>query len=137
MAALGLALLGWFMWRKQRAESMVVAGALLSLAVSPLLKILVDRPRPTEELLTIWRDPSGLGFPSGHAYTAMILFGLIYYLTPSVVPWKWVVRLIRLSSLILIVLIGISRVYLGAIPRQHDGGSCRKARLFPHRYVYE
>ena len=93
---------------------MVLGGALLSQGVNPLLKLLVDRPRPTEDLLMIWRDPAGLGFPSGHAYTAIILFGLIYYLAPSVVPWKWIVRLLRLSSLILIVLIGISRVYLGA-----------------------
>ena len=44
----------------------------------------------------------------------MILFGLVYYLAPIMVPWKRAVRLLRLSSFMLILLIGISRVYLGA-----------------------
>ena len=93
---------------------MVLGGALLSMAVNPMLKFLVDRPRPTEDLVMIWRDPAGMGFPSGHASTAMILFGLIYYLAPIIVPWKWAVPLLRLSSFMPILLIGISRVYLGA-----------------------
>ena len=114
MVIMALAFFIWFLWRGQKAEYIVLAGALLSLAVNPMLKILVDRPRPTEDLVMIWRDPAGMGFPSGHAATAMILFGLVYYLAPIVVPWKTGVQLLRLSSFMLILLIGISRVYLGA-----------------------
>ena len=114
MTILAAAAFGWFLWKKRRAEYIVLGAALLSLAVNPVLKFLVDRPRPTEDLLVIWGDPAGMGFPSGHAYTAMIMFGLLYYLTPLVVPWKKLVPLIQYSSLTLIILIGISRVYLGA-----------------------
>ena len=114
MVVMALAFFGWFLWRGQKAEYMVLGGALLSLAVNPVLKFVVDRPRPTEDLVMIWRDPDGMGFPSGHASTAMILFGLIYYLAPIIVPWKMAVPLVRLSSFMLILLIGISRVYLGA-----------------------
>jgi undecaprenyl-diphosphatase len=105
---------GWFIWKKRRAEYIVLGAALLSLTVNPMLKFLVDRPRPTEDLVVIWGDPAGMGFPSGHAYTAMIMFGLLYYLTPIVIPWRKLVHLIQYSSLTLIILIGISRVYLGA-----------------------
>jgi undecaprenyl-diphosphatase len=105
---------GWFLWKRQKAEYMVLGAALLSLAVNPVLKLLVDRPRPTEDLVIIWRDAEGVGFPSGHAFTAIILFGLLYYLAPTVVPWRRAVTLLRISSIMLIVLIGISRVYLGA-----------------------
>ncbi len=114
MIVMALTFFGWFLWRGQKAEYMVLGGALLSLAVNPVLKILVDRPRPTEDLVMIWRDPAGMGFPSGHAATAMILFGLVYYLAPIMVPWKRAILLLRFSSLMLILLIGISRVYLGA-----------------------
>ena len=114
MIAMALAFFCWFLLRGQRAEYMVLGAALLSLAVNPLLKILVDRPRPTEDLVMIWRNPDGMGFPSGHASTALILFGLIYYLAPIIVPWKRAVTMLRFSSLMLILLIGISRVYLGA-----------------------
>ena len=114
MIVMALTFFGWFLWRGQKAEYIVFGGALLSLAVNPVLKLLVDRPRPTEDLVIIWRDSAGLGFPSGHAYTAMVLFGLLYYLAPIIVRWKRAVLLLRLSSLMLILLIGISRVYLGA-----------------------
>ena len=114
MVVMALAFFGWFLWRGQKAEYMVLGGAILSLSVNPVLKILVDRPRPTEDLVMIWRDPAGMGFPSGHAATAMILFGLVYYLAPIIVSWKRAILLLRLSSLTLILLIGISRVYLGA-----------------------
>jgi undecaprenyl-diphosphatase len=114
MVFLALAFFGWFLWKKQKAEYMVLGGALLSLTVNPVLKLLVDRPRPTEDLVIIWRDSAGLGFPSGHAYTAMVLFGLLYYLTPIVIPWRRVIPLLRFTFLALIILMGISRVYLGA-----------------------
>ena len=114
MTILAAAAFGWFLWKKRRAEYIVLGAALLSLAVNPVLKLLVDRPRPTEDLVAIWGDPAGMGFPSGHAYTAMIMFGLLYYLAPFVVPWRKLVPLMQYSSLTLIILIGISRVYLGA-----------------------
>ena len=44
----------------------------------------------------------------------MIMFGLLYYLAPVVVPWRKLVPLMQYLSLTLIILIGISRVYLGA-----------------------
>ncbi|MDP6101875.1 MAG: phosphatase PAP2 family protein [Dehalococcoidia bacterium] len=114
MAVLGLACFIWFLWKKQRAEYIVLGAALLSLAINPVLKVLVDRPRPTEDLVVILRDVTGLGFPSGHAYTAMVLFGLFFYLTPIVVPWRRMIPFLRLLFLSLIILMGVSRVYLGA-----------------------
>jgi len=114
MVVLGLSCFGWFLWKRQKAEYMVLGAALLSLFVNPVLKILVDRPRPTEDLVTIWRESGGLAFPSGHAYTAMVIFGLLYYLTPTVVSWKKAIPFLRGTFLSMIVLMGISRVYLGA-----------------------
>ena len=114
MMAGGLTLFGWFLWKRQRAEYLAVAVALLGLGVNPLLKRLVERPRPTDELLSIWREQSGLSFPSGHAFTAMLLFGLLYYLAPRLVPRIGAIRLLRAGSLAMILLIGVSRVYLGA-----------------------
>jgi undecaprenyl-diphosphatase len=114
MAVMASVFFVWFLWKRQRAEYMVFGGALLSLAVNPVLKLLVDRPRPTEDLVIIWRDAEGVGFPSGHAFTAIILFGLLYYLAPTIIPWKRAVPLLRLSCIMLIILMGISRVYLGA-----------------------
>ena len=107
-----LLLFAWFLWKNHRAETLVVLAALMSLAVNPVLKSAVNRPRPPDDLVEVWRDFSGMGFPSGHAFSAVVLFGLLYYLAPILVPWKAAAYLIRASLILLILLIGISRVYL-------------------------
>ena len=114
MVTLALALFGLLLWKKQIAACFVTIMAVLSLGINPVLKMLVDRPRPTEELLDVWRYEGGSSFPSGHAFVAVILLGLLYYLVPLVVPWQRAVTVVRLSLIIALALIGISRVYLGA-----------------------
>lgn len=114
MLVMTFALFCWFLLKRQKAEYMVMGGALLSLTVNPMLKLLVHRPRPSGDLVAIWTDTSGMGFPSGHAATATILFGLLYYLAPALAPWKTATLIVRFFSLMMIGLIGVSRVYLGA-----------------------
>ena len=114
MVAGALAIFCWLVWKRQKAEYLAVGGALLSLGLNPVLKLLVERPRPTEDLVMVWRDQSGLSFPSGHAFTAILLFGLLYYLVPTFLRWQRAITLVRILSLTMILLIGISRVYLGA-----------------------
>ena len=114
LIAIALATASWAMWRKQRTEALFVMGALASTAVNPVLKVLVNRPRPTDDLVWVWRDFGGLGFPSGHAFSAIVLFGMLFYLAPYLINWKSGVVLIRVLTLALIFLIGVSRVYLGA-----------------------
>jgi undecaprenyl-diphosphatase len=75
-----------------------------------IIKNLVDRPRPTGFRLI---DESGYSFPSGHSMVSMAFYGLIIYLVYRYVKninLKYI--LIAVLS-ILIILIGISRVYLG------------------------
>ncbi|MBI2855948.1 MAG: phosphatase PAP2 family protein, partial [Chloroflexi bacterium] len=104
----------WFLWRRQKAECLVASAALLSLGINPVLKVLIERPRPAEDLIRVWQDNTGLGFPSGHAFTAVVLFGLAFYLAPALVPGRWAIALLRTLSASMILLIGLSRVYLGA-----------------------
>lgn len=70
-----------------------------------LIKVIVDRHRPTVTHLTIVHSPS---FPSAHAAQATILVALAL-----VLPW----RRIRVAALVLAIalaaLIGLSRIYLG------------------------
>ena len=111
---LALLLFAWFLWKNHRAETLVVVAALISLAINPVLKIVVNRPRPPDDLVSVWGNFDGVGFPSGHAFSAVVLFGLLYYLVPLLVRWKAAAYLARGSLIMLILLIGISRVYLGA-----------------------
>lgn len=87
----------------------IPAIALSSLGLMFLLKGLFDRPRPTVPLLF---HAEGLSFPSGHALMSVTFYGLIIYMVFKGVkngPLKW--TLISLL-IILIFIIGGSRVYL-------------------------
>ena len=75
-----------------------------------VLKRVINRERPTlEHLVAV----STLSYPSGHAMSAMAFYGFLIYLSfrLSLFLWSKVLSLVMLGTLIL--LIGISRVYLG------------------------
>ncbi len=75
-----------------------------------LLKRILQRPRPTEFRLI---DETGYSFPSGHSMISMAFYGYLIYLIYKYVKntkLKW--SLITLL-IILIVSIGVSRIYLG------------------------
>ena len=77
-------------------------------AVLNILKFAFQRPRPETEMFVF-----GSSFPSGHVFSATVIYGFCIYLTFRFITnaaIKWIV-----SSLLalLILLIGFSRVYLG------------------------
>ena len=82
-----------------------VGGAKIS---EVLIKILVERARPADVALL---QLDTYSFPSGHATTAMALYGFLAYVLWQLYP-KWRLLIVTLSAL-LITGIGISRVYLG------------------------
>lgn len=81
---------------------------------NPLIKIVVNRPRPGITFELGLRVPTDSSFPSGHAATAMVVYGFLIYLA-------WVkLREHRLARNIVIALcaiyilaMGLSRIYLG------------------------
>ena len=112
--AMAVVFLAWCHWTRRTTERLIAGAVLLSLVVAPAIKLIVARPRPTDDLVSVWRNYPGLSFPSGHAFSAMVLFGLAYYLAPVLMGWKWGVHGLRIFSIAMIALIGVSRVYLGA-----------------------
>jgi undecaprenyl-diphosphatase len=69
-----------------------------------------DRVRPTNQIGIVVSDPS---FPSGHAISAVLCYGLLaYFLIPKMPSlfWKWVVAI---TSVLTMAYIGFSRLYLG------------------------
>jgi membrane-associated phospholipid phosphatase len=77
-------------------------------AVLNILKFAYQRPRPKTEMFVF-----SSSFPSGHVFSATVIYGFCIYLTfrfTNNATVKWIVSTLLA---LLILLIGISRIYLG------------------------
>lgn len=82
----------------------------ISALLNQILKYIIQRPRPTEYRII---DESGYSFPSGHSMVSAAFYGFLIYLIYKNVKNTYLkCGLITVLSL-LIILIGISRIYLG------------------------
>lgn len=94
--------------KKNRKLMIIPINSLLSVIINNIFKIIFRRDRP---LLIALIDESGYSYPSGHAMISILFFGtLSYVIGKSNIKYK---TLIRISLGIFIILVGISRVYLG------------------------
>ena len=97
-----------------RLEAFFILLTSSSHLLNALVKRLIKRPRPTNELVTVARVINEPSFPSGHVMHYINFFGLLSYLLAT----NW--RSGRLRNILiaiciaLIAFVGPSRVYLGA-----------------------
>lgn len=107
--------LAFVLWRKglPRAAVFVVGVEVLGTALNNLIKLGVDRIRPTFDVPVA--TASGGSFPSGHAMNSMICYSLVAsaLVFSGLVPGKRWARVAAAFVLVLPPLIGISRVLLG------------------------
>lgn len=96
---------------KNKKIRVTVTSNLIIIAIlNVLLKNILARPRPVANSLIY---ENGYSFPSGHSMISMAFYGLLIYLINYYIKDKKLrIILITILSLI-ILLIGISRIYLG------------------------
>ena len=83
----------------------------LGIIFDPINKCMVGRERPTDSVVSVLAQETSASFPSGHALSATIFYGFLLYLIISLlVKHKRVWVFILIST---ILLIGVSRIYLG------------------------
>lgn len=112
MRALLAAAVAWLLWRGDRTAALWVAAvSVLGSVLQQGVKAAVGRERPR------WPDPVDTAhyaaFPSGHALTATVGCGLLYWLAlRHGVParWRWAAALVAVVS---VLGVGFTRVYLG------------------------
>src|SRR5579859_2127879 len=113
--AVGIAALLALVWLWKRywlGLSMLLIGVIGGNVWFEALSGFFGRHRP------IFPDPldvlPGPGFPSGHSMTAVLLYGLILLLLlPRLHAWRWKLLAV-LDALLIVLLIGFSRLYMGA-----------------------
>lgn len=103
-------LLTWAVIKKWRYVLQTFVILILATLSNIALKRFFDRARPEIEHLVIVKT---LSYPSGHAMSAMAFYGFIIYLVYKLRAHFLVKFALILSLSILILSIGISRIYLG------------------------
>lgn len=93
----------------------VFASTIGVVAISESLKIIVGRPRPDPTLIhqieSFIRDDS---FPSGHVLFAMGFYGFMLFAAFTLIKNKNLRRVVSGVVLAVIILMGVSRIYLGS-----------------------
>ncbi len=107
---LGLTAVLFLVIKNKKMGTSIVLNLGIAGVINFILKQILQRPRPTEYRII---DESGYSFPSGHSMVSMAFYGYIIYLVNKNVKNKYIRIGLTLILSILIVSIGISRIYLG------------------------
>jgi undecaprenyl-diphosphatase len=97
--------------RHHHAALLVLVATLGGLLLSHLLKGLYDRPRP--DLVPHLVHVSTASFPSGHAMNSAVVYLTLGALLARLVEERWVRVYFVAVAVVLTLLVGASRVYLG------------------------
>ena len=108
--ALGLILAGVAWWRGNKKWTRIFLSMLIALAIAGVvgrgIEIATGRARPSVRTEEVWNRFSSKyhAFPSGHVTASMAFFGVLFFAN----------RRVAVACLAIPILIGFSRIYLGA-----------------------
>ena len=113
VAVIGAALMAiiWFLGLRWEAVGALVAAA--GVALVTVVKLVVLRPRPTADVVQVVTTISETSFPSGHVFMATAFCGYLAYLAFTLLKPSWGRTLLVALLAVVIVLMGLSRIYLG------------------------
>jgi membrane-associated phospholipid phosphatase len=92
---------------------MTLIAAVFSTGINILVKDLVQRARPTADLVNVIATLNSYSFPSGHVMFYLGFFGFVWFLAFSLLKASLKRSLLLVFFGGLIVLVGLSRIYLG------------------------
>jgi membrane-associated phospholipid phosphatase len=98
----------------RRIEAVLLLASALGRAFNSGLKEVIDRPRPSPELIGVHEDASGNAFPSGHAEGTLVLYGLLFYFVTVFVRRRALRLAGQATCLWIVVVTGLERVHVGA-----------------------
>ena len=105
---------GMYLVGLRRESGLTLTATLLSLAVGGVLKEVVARPRPADDLVQTFGQPGGFSFPSGHVISYVVFLGAIVFFTTRRMKRAAVRRLLIGGLVLTLVAVGVSRIYLGS-----------------------
>lgn len=96
--------------KNKKIKILICSNLVIITLLNQVLKFILERPRPTEYRII---NETGYSFPSGHSMVSMAFYGFLIYLIYKYVKNKYLKVFSICGMSLLIVMIGISRIYLG------------------------
>ena len=97
---------------KRYAVIVLVGGGLWG--VTWLFKRIVNRPRPTPDLVNVLEVNTNSSFPSGHVIAAFLLLGALCFILYLVTNKKVLTAIAVFLSSLIVIAVALSRILLGA-----------------------
>lgn len=108
MILINVCLFIFIILKKKYKLFLINIASIASVIVNNIIKIIIKRERPTYLVLT---NETSYSFPSGHSMISILFFGSIIYLVNKYnIKYK---KIITILLIIFIILVGLSRLYLG------------------------
>lgn len=108
LIALSIALL--VILKNKKYSKFIALNLILSFLTNRILKFIIRRPRPPRIQIV---EENGYSFPSGHAMISFAFYGFLIYLLYTNIKNKKIKYPLIVFLSLLILFIGISRIYLG------------------------
>jgi len=96
-----------------RWEAVVGLMAAAAAGLAGLVKFVVHRPRPSIDLVHVFRELAHSGFPSGHVLTFTAVCGYFAFLAHTLLKPSWERTAVLVVVPALCLLMGLSRIYQG------------------------
>ncbi len=96
-----------------RLAAIFLALTLVADGIGALLKVIVGRHRPLPDLVHVTQQLNSPSFPSGHALHYTVFYGFLAFVLATEFRSTWLRNVLFAICLLLVVLVGPSRVYLG------------------------
>jgi undecaprenyl-diphosphatase len=110
---IGIVLLVYFGIKRFWPEFMMVLVAWAGEGlIWTVLSAYFNRPRPEFEV-SVWRQMTVPGFPSGHSLSAVMCFGLLAYLLAPLLRRRIEKALLIVVAALIVLFIGFSRIFVG------------------------
>ena len=102
-----------FLWHTEHKHSarLLLAATIGNILLNGALKLVYHRARPS---VFEWQTTAvSSSFPSGHAMSATVVYGTVAYLLVRLQKHRWAKTLTLTTAVLLILLICLTRLYLG------------------------
>lgn len=105
----------FFYFLRLKKEAVLILSTLLSGVLGLALKMLINRPRPSKDLVVLLEDTKYQSFPSGHVLFYTVFFGALILIILRLRKIKYKMKIFLVTLCLSIIFFGaVSRVYLGA-----------------------